>query len=337
MKKTHTLFYHIMIFILAQLAWFSLLGLWIYWYVSNYLILTQVGDKVSPQLIPETTNVVALVSGLVLLVMVSVGMSLIFVYLNQQVNLTRLYDNFISNVTHELKSPLSAIQLYLETLKSREMPPEQRAEFIDQMLKDVQRLNNLITSILYMSGLDRKKTSRKYLHNFNIYRADELIPKIVSETTDRLQLAKDAVEISGQADCPVVADANWLQIVIQNLFDNAVKYSLNSVKISVRMACRRRYLEIDVSDNGIGIRPKDQKKIFNKFQRLANADNPNVKGTGLGLYWAREIIREHGGTISVHSPGEGKGTTFTIRLPVYGQAKKRYVRKLLKRSGNKTE
>ncbi|HHJ52364.1 MAG TPA: HAMP domain-containing histidine kinase [Caldithrix abyssi] len=337
MKKTHTLFYHIMIFILAQLAWFSLLGLWIYWYVSNYLILTQVGDKVSPQLIPETTNVVALVSGLVLLVMVSVGMSLIFVYLNQQVNLTRLYDNFISNVTHELKSPLSAIQLYLETLKSREMPPEQRAEFIDQMLKDVQRLNNLITSILYMSGLDRKKTSRKYLHNFNIYRADELIPKIVSETADRLQLAKDAVEISGQVDCPVVADANWLQIVIQNLFDNAVKYSLNTVKISVRMACRRRYLEIDVSDNGIGIRPKDQKKIFNKFQRLANADNPNVKGTGLGLYWAREIIREHGGTISVHSPGEGKGTTFTIRLPVYGQAKKRYVRKLLKRSGNKTE
>ena len=337
MKETHTLFYHIMIFILAQLAWFSLLGLWIYWYVSNYLILTQVGDKVSPQLIPETTNVVALVSGLVLLVMVSVGMSLIFVYLNQQVNLTRLYDNFISNVTHELKSPLSAIQLYLETLKSREMPPEQRAEFIDQMLKDVQRLNNLITSILYMSGLDRKKTSRKYLHNFNIYRANELIPKIVSETADRLQLAKDAVEISGQVDCPVVADANWLQIVIQNLFDNAVKYSLNTVKISVRMACRRRYLEIDVSDNGIGIRPKDQKKIFNKFQRLANADNPNVKGTGLGLYWAREIIREHGGTISVHSPGEGKGTTFTIRLPVYGQAKKRYVRKLLKRSGNKTE
>ena len=222
MKKTHTLFYHIMIFILAQLAWFSLLGLWIYWYVSNYLILTQVGDKVSPQLIPETTNVVALVSGLVLLVMVSVGMSLIFVYLNQQVNLTRLYDNFISNVTHELKSPLSAIQLYLETLKSREMPPEQRAEFIDQMLKDVQRLNNLITSILYMSGLDRKKTSRKYLHNFNIYRADELIPKIVSETADRLQLAKDAVEISGQVDCPVVADANWLQIVIQNLFDNGM-------------------------------------------------------------------------------------------------------------------
>jgi len=92
MKKPGAIFYHIIIFVVAQLTWFSLLGLWIYWYINNYLFLNKVGDKLSPQIISGSTNIFALVSGLVLLVMLSLSMSLIFIYLNRQMNITRLYD-----------------------------------------------------------------------------------------------------------------------------------------------------------------------------------------------------------------------------------------------------
>ena len=118
MKRWHFLIHPVLIFVLAQLAWLCLVGIWIYWYVSNYIIFQQVGDKLSPQLISKSNNVLALVIGLILLVAILVGISLIFIYLNKQLKMARLYDNFIANVTHELKSPLASIQLYLETFDS---------------------------------------------------------------------------------------------------------------------------------------------------------------------------------------------------------------------------
>jgi len=129
MRKNRSLLYHVIIFIFAQLAWLSLLGLWIYWYVYNYLVFKKVGDQISPQISYDITNVVPFVVGLVLLVGLSLITTWIFKNLNVQLRLNKLYDNFIGNITHELKSPLSSIQLYLETLKSRDVPPEKQKEW----------------------------------------------------------------------------------------------------------------------------------------------------------------------------------------------------------------
>ena len=337
MNSTRTLFYHITVFILAQIAWFSLLGLWIYWYVTNYIIFTQVGDKLSPQIIPDNTNLFALISGIILLVLISVGMSIIFIYLNKQLSLTRLYDNFISNVTHELKSPLSSIQLYLETLNTRSVEQDKRRQFINLMLKDINRLNNLINSILYISGLEKRRNVYKYPHDYQIYNAEEIITELIGLATYRTQIPPEKVLMSGKAPCQCVIDKNWLGIVFDNLFDNAVKYSRDHAQISVNLSCTHKQIKCIISDKGIGIALKDQKKIFNKFVRIDNPDNPNVKGTGLGLYWAREIIKYHGGKIDVSSPGPGLGTSFKIELPVYQATKKRYIRNLLKRSKKESE
>ena len=157
MKKRFNIFHPIFVFILAQLAWLSLLGLWIYWYVTNYIIFKQVGENYSPQLIARGTNILALVSGLILLVFVLGGMYFIFIYLTRQLSLTRLYDNFIATVTHELKSPLASILLYLETLNERQVPEKRQQQFISLMLKDVNRLQNLINSIL-----NKKSSSQKF-------------------------------------------------------------------------------------------------------------------------------------------------------------------------------
>ncbi|OGB65319.1 MAG: hypothetical protein A2Y94_01445 [Caldithrix sp. RBG_13_44_9] len=332
LKKPSTVFYHVLIFIIAQLIWFSLLSLWIYWYVTNYLLLLKVEDKLAPQMISGTTNIVALISGLVLLILLSLSMSIIFIYLNRQLNVTRLYDNFIANVTHELKSPLSSIQLYLETMQKREVSSDKKQEFLGLMLKDTDRLNQLINSILYLSSLEQRKLTRKVSHDYHIFDTDTIIREVIQESVQEFNFPAKNVAIEGNASCQCVIDRNWLKIVFNNLIDNAIKYSPKLPQIKIQLNPGKRYFHIEFSDYGIGISQKDQKKIFNKFHRIYNPESPNVKGTGLGLYWVREIVEYHGGKISVSSAGKNLGSTFKITLPIYQESKKRYMNRLLRLS-----
>ena len=280
---------------MTQLAWLALLGLWIYWYVTNYIIFEKVGDQLAPQVVYDERNVVLFVGGLVLLVGISFTTSLIFRHLNVQLKLTKLYDNFIANVTHELKSPLSSIQLYLETLLSRNVSEEKRKEFITHMMKDASRLNDLINSILEISAMEQKKVA----YDYQIYPAEDVIRTLVNESMEQLKLTPESVIIKGRAPCECVVDKNAFKIVIDNLFDNAVKYSESQIQIIVTMKCFFKKFVVEVKDNGIGIAPSDQKYVFHKFQRIYDKNIPNVKGSGLGLYWVKEIIRFHGGKISV--------------------------------------
>ena len=109
------------------------------------------------------------------------------------------------------------------------------------------------------------------------------------------------------------------------------------MEIRVNIHSKQKYFVVEINDKGIGISPNDQKKIFNKFERIYNPDIPNVKGTGLGLYWVKEIIKYHGGKIGVTSAGPGFGSTFRIELPVYQVSRKRYIKNLLKRSKKETD
>jgi len=335
MKKQRSLLYHILVFVFAQIAWFSLLGLWIYWYVTNYMFYSAVGQELSAQIISDSANVFALVSGIILLVVVSGGMSLIFIYLNRQLHINKLYDNFIANVTHELKSPLSSIQLYLETMTARDVPQKKQRDFFSLMQKDVNRLNGLINSILYMSGLDKKKTAFKYTHDYHIYNANNVFPELVFEAINRQRIPGSAIHVHGELPCRCVIDRNWFGIVFDNLFNNAKKYSTNDLEINVNLSCTSKLIIIEVTDNGVGLAAKELKKVFHKFHRIDSPDSPNVKGTGLGLHWVREIIKYHGGKVSALSAGLGKGSTFYIELPVYKVSKKRHIRNLLKQTISK--
>lgn len=325
MRGKHSLFYHILIFVIAQLVWLLLLGIWIYWYVSNYIVFEKVGEEVSPQLIYDVQNALPFILGLILLIGLSFTTSLIFRHLNVQLRITELYDNFIGNVTHELKSPLSSIQLYLETLKQREVPPEKRKEFIDMMMKDADRLQSLINSILEISAQEKKKL----LQDYRVHKAEIIMKELIEESCEKFRVEKENYRIISYASCEIVASKDALKVVFDNLVDNAVKYSTIQAKIIVSLICNSKKVAIIFSDLGIGIAAKEQKKIFNKFYRIYNKQIPNVKGTGLGLYRVKEIIKAHDGKITVLSEGEGKGTTFKIELPAYGAMSKRQLKKFL--------
>lgn len=312
MRRRYSLAYNLAIFILAQIVWLALLGLWIYWYVSNYLIFEKVGEKVSPQIVIDTPNVFPFVGGIVLLVGLSFSMVLIFRHLNVQIRLTRLYDNFIANITHELKSPLSSLQLYLETLNTRNVPPDKQKEFLEQMIRDTARLQKLINTILEISALE----SRKNKANFEVYNCCEILNRLLKESAEQFRLKDDTIKFNCTANANISIDVSAVKMVIDNLIDNSIKYSTDELKINVSVKTTPKKVEISFTDNGIGIPVKEQKNIFQKFYRIYDADIPNVKGTGLGLYWVKEIIRNHKGKISVKSEGKGKGTTFIIELPI---------------------
>ena len=145
-------------------------------------------------------------------------------------------------------------------------------------------------------------------------------------------MEKEAVVINGHTDCEIVADIDAIKIVIDNLVDKAIKYSVNPAEITINLGSSAKKFIVEFSDKGIGIPPKEQKMIFNQFHRIYTKDIPSVKGTGLGLYWVKEIIKNHGGRISVTSEGEKKGSTFRIELPNYQTSKKRFLNSLLKNS-----
>lgn len=317
MRLRHSFVYNLIIFVFAQLVWLAVLLLWIYWYVTNNIIFEQVGEELSPQIVVDTPSVAPFVVGIVMLAGLSFTIVLFFRHLSIQIRLTKLYDNFIANITHELKSPLSSIQLYLETLRSRNVPSEKSKEFYDLMMRDSARLQNLINSILEISALEGKQNR----NNFSTLKANDIIPRLIIDSVEQFRLPGNTLVMNFSGECEISIDVNSFKMVFDNLVDNAIKYSTNNLKIEVSANCNQKKLIVDFKDNAIGITGKEQKKIFQKFYRIYDKDIPNVKGTGLGLYWAREIIKTHKGKISVHSDGKGKGTTFRIELPVVKKKK----------------
>jgi len=311
MKKINSQLYIISAFVIAQIAWLSLLGLWIYWYVTNYIVFEQVAGKLSPLIDIQTPNVFVFTGGIILIVGIAVVMFIFFRNLTVQYKIANLYDNFIATVTHELKSPLSSLKLFLETMSYKNLSEDKRKDFLALMMKDIQRLDNLINTILEISRLEQKKI----VHDRRTYNTCSLFEELVNESIDNLSVSEGVVKYECTSASICSADKKALQIAIDNLISNAIKYSNKEPSINISVKDNRKKIIINISDNGVGIPQQYQKKIFNKFFRIDLNYMPNVKGTGLGLYWTKEIIKQHYGSISVHSEGLNKGSTFTIELP----------------------
>lgn len=218
---------------------------------------------------------------------------------------------FLDAMTHELKSPLAAVRMCAETLARPDLPHARRQPVIDMLLTDVGRLSGLIDDVLAASRLADQRFGR----GTAAVELAPLIERAVGQAARRHGLGVEAVDWHVEPGCVVVGEPRALGIVFVNLIDNALKYSEGSPEVRIVGTVSDGSVVITVSDRGIGIDPRDRKRILKRFVRADHEAVRSRHGTGLGLTVAAAMIRRSGGRLDIASPGVGHGTTVTIRWP----------------------
>jgi signal transduction histidine kinase len=250
--------------------------------------------------------------GVTLLLLVLAGVIVYFFLTVKAIALSQRQSNFVDSVTHELKSPIASLKLYLQTLTRRSVPVEQQATFHRLMLEDVERLDRLIDHLL-----DAAKT----LHRRSSGPVEEvpivpLLSQVAALIAKRYGVAEDRIRV-GPADsvASVRGRSTDLDIVFRNLVDNAVKYALPDPRVEVEVETLDGGLVgVRVADNGPGIPPRLRGRVFGRFVRLGSELERAKPGTGLGLSLVRSLVRQNRGRVAVHGRPEG-GTIFEVRLP----------------------
>jgi len=263
----------------------------------------------------ERTVALAIV-GTVLFGLLIAGVVLNTVFLVREVRRNERQDSFLNAVTHELKTPIASIRLYLETMQRRPIEEAQRQEFYRIMLSDSDRLLATVEQVLKAGeqGHKRQEAQKRLLD------MERLVAECVGVTLERHHLAADAIvlePVPGAVRLRVMGSGEDLRTAVTNLLDNAVKYSPGGVKIRCRLAIvHYTWVSLTVVDTGVGIEPKQLKRIFHRFYRVPGRSMVTIKGTGLGLFIVRSIAKQHGGDVTASSAGLGLGSTMTLRLPL---------------------
>jgi len=256
-----------------------------------------------------------LILGVILFALIIAGIIAYTVFLVMEIQRNEEHDSFINAVTHELKTPIASIRLYLETLQSRPVSEEQRRQFYEIMLADAQRLHQTVDQVL-RAGVAREKP--RGAARTAVVDMAAVARECVDVALSRHHLQPGSIQLESHEGrrLTVRGDAEELRTVITNLLDNAVKYSGTDVRVAVAVASPAPdTVWVRVQDRGVGIPKKQLKRIFNRFYRVQTRTLKQVKGTGLGLYIVRSIARAHGGRVFAQSEGEGRGATFTLELP----------------------
>jgi len=309
MKLLRKIFHPVMAMIAIQLVWITLVIFWIYWFVGKNREFRELAEKYRPELLGEGFNWVVMAEGLIMLALILAGAYLIFHFWNRQSNMYAKQRTFISQVTHELKSPLASIQLHLETIQLRKPSEEKLNAFVGTMLADTERLHYLINNLLMAARLEqRRKPPERRMTNVSAL-LEEYVEK------ERQQLSQNgSISLDSEAGIRLLVDPEEMGMVLRNLFENAVLYSNGSPDITVRLGRIGGAVRLSIQDKGRGLEKDEFKRIFDMFYRVQQSGE-NVRGTGLGLYIVATIIKGYGGSVAVESDGPGTGCTFTITLP----------------------
>ena len=236
-------------------------------------------------------------------------------FLVREIRRNEQHDSFINAVTHELKTPITSIRLYLETLQRRKVDDEQRQKFYRLMLLDTDRLLGTVEQVLAAGQSGHKSPA--------IFRTEVDFGNLVRECMD-LARSRHHLEAAGLryesgvngTEIKVQGDPEELRTAVSNLLDNAIKYSVGNVDVSVQLDTPdEKHVALKVRDRGVGIPADELKRIFRRFYRVRGRTSARVKGTGLGLFIVRSIAKTHGGKVFAESAGEGRGTTVTMELP----------------------
>lgn len=259
-------------------------------------------------------EVVPLVVGIIFFGLIIAGMVLNTIFLVREVRRNEQQDSFLNAVTHELKTPITSIRLYLETLEKRSVDEMKRQDFYRLMLEDTDRLLGTVEQVL-RAGEVRQKRNKQAWRDVNF---SAIVQESVELARLRHGLGDDVLRFGTEppGHITLMGNPEELRTAVANLLENAIKYSRTNPQIVVDLLTPDMDTAVlRVRDNGIGIPHPELKRIFKRFYRVASRRTEGLKGTGLGLFIVRSIVRRHGGEVYAESEGEGRGSTFTIRLP----------------------
>lgn len=262
-------------------------------------------------------QIALLVLGIIFFVAIIAGLVLNTIFLVREIRRNEQHDAFINAVTHELKTPLASIRLYLQTLQTREVDEARRRDFYNVMLEDSNRLLHTVEQVLRAGQTGDR---RRHQTNKGLIDLGEMVRESVELARTRYNLSADLLRytnsLPGNETALVFGDADELRTAFSNLLDNAVKYSDGEILITTEIsAIDDGRIAVRIKDRGVGIPRAELKRIFKRFYRAPGHFMKRFKGTGLGLFIVRSIVKNHGGRAFAESEGEGLGSTFTIQLP----------------------
>lgn len=260
--------------------------------------------------VPERKGMV-IGEGMIFLVIFVLGVIRLKKHLIQERYYAKQQQNFLLAVTHELKSPLASVKLYLETILKRDLDREQQKSFISNSLKDIERLDYLVENVLLATKLENR--------SFNLPKENFDFTDLVNEILDRLQKNSCKSEIlRPEIEEGIVLHADKFAItnVVTNLVENAIKYSPPCAHVEVKLYRKGKDLIFAVADRGVGIPDEEKKLIFNKFYRVGNESTRKTKGTGLGLYIVRTVLQKHDASIRVLN-NDPFGSIFEVTFENY--------------------
>jgi len=246
---------------------------------------------------------------------ITTGLVLNTIFLVREIRRNEQHDSFINAVTHELKTPITSIRLYLQTLERHEVDLAQRREFYRLMLDDTDRLLGTVEQVLKAGAVAHKGGGRQKVSlDFS-----SLVRECVDMARNGRHLPPEALQFESAlngAGAQVSGDPEDLRTAVSNLLDNGIKYSGDKVEVSVRLdAPDDKHIRLSVQDHGVGIPPGELKRVFRRFYRVSTRALSQVKGSGLGLFIVKAIAKKHGGRAFALSDGEGHGTTVVVELP----------------------
>jgi two-component system phosphate regulon sensor histidine kinase PhoR len=240
-----------------------------------------------------------------------IGIFIIFVYSQKAMQLNRLQRNFINNFTHELKTPVTSLKLFLETLGMHELSRDDQLKYIATMLLDVNRLSNTIHRILTLARLE----SKRYRESFEVLDLSQVLETFLGD--NRHLFRGSVIELHRRCHEPLLRRINrpLFDMLLMNLATNAIKYNDSPTpRIDIFLECAGGRAQVRFVDNGIGLEKGEMKKIFRKFYQIGRSEDMTAKGSGLGLHLVQTIARLHGGRVTAESRGKGRGSTFTLAL-----------------------
>ncbi|MCK5348074.1 MAG: HAMP domain-containing histidine kinase, partial [Desulfobacula sp.] len=304
----------VFIFTCSIFALATFLVLTVSWYmeITSALEVIVLKFHIDPQLIfPSKTGMTILILS-ALIAVVLIGILLAFIYYQKTVNLFRLQHNFIYNFTHELKTPVTSLKIYLETFVRHQLEPGDIKKYSENMLEDLNRLTDNIDSILNLARIESQ--------NFGSEVTRDSLIKLVEDFCEKnASLFRNLdIEIENQSSSQMVYPVNefLFEMLLMNIISNAIKYNESQMpKLTIRFKSFIQKVTIEFVDNGIGVDKREAKKIFRKFYQSGRYQKNDVSGSGLGLYLVSSIASIHGWRASAASKGKGTGATFTITIP----------------------